>query len=302
LTQYHIDLKTILDTLDAGTQWLEKRGIENARQNIQWLVCRQLGLSRIQLYTSFDEIIAEEDLIILRGHLKRRANGEPLQHILGTVEFYRQEFKSDARALIPRPETEELVELVLNQFSSKLTSDSKVLDLGTGSGVLGLSIASALKEHQVQVTCADLSLEALSLAKENAEKLDITNVTFQQTHLFSAIEDQYDLIVANLPYIPERDRASLKKEVTFDPELALFSGQDGLTLLRQFCQEASRYLTPTGSIALEIGIHQHEEIKRLLSENGFYQIECYKDLSGIPRFPIASLSPIPIQAPIHSNP
>lgn len=263
---------------------------------MQWLVCHQLGLTRIQLYTSFDEPIKEGDLISLREQLKRRGNGEPLQHIIGTVEFHRHEFKTDARALIPRPETEELVEITLQHFTPKLSNGAKVLDLGTGSGVLGLSLALACSEQALELTCADISTEALSLARENAKQLGLPNIKFQQTNLFSNLEEQFDLIVANLPYVPERDRSSLKKEVSFDPDLALFSGEDGLDLLRQFCQQVTKYLTPSGSIALEIGINQHTEIEALLAQNGFNHIHTYSDLSGIQRFPTATLSPSLIQA------
>ncbi len=286
-------MKTILDTLDAGTQWLEKRGIEDARRHMQWLVCHILGLSRIELYTSFDQVMEEQDLATLRDYLKRRGTGEPLQHILGTVEFHRHEFLTDKRALIPRPETEELVELCLEHYSSKLDRGAKILDLGTGSGVLGISLALALKktEKQFEITCADISSDALSLAKENAHALQAPNIHFLETDLFSQVSDSYDLIVANLPYIPETDRQSLKKEVTFDPDLALFSGEDGLDLIRRFCTEATNHIVPGGSIALEIGIHQHQQVETLLNENGFSNIHTHSDLSGIKRFPTASMTP-----------
>ena len=313
-------MKTILETLDGGTQWLEKKGIEDARRNMQLLICHQLDISKIQLYTRFDQPLDEVDLVPLREKLKLRGEGTPLQHLLGTVEFFRREYKTDGRALIPRPETEELVEIAIELANKKLTSipvlieessetsnndeenpqappedlieeekpKFKILDMGCGSGVIGITLAAELG-IRVEVTCADISEEALSLAKENSELLGINNVNFLPTNLFSNLEtgENYDLVVANLPYVPEVDRPSLAPELEHDPDLALYGGEDGLDVIKIFIQQVRKHLNEQADIALEIGINQFREVEQLLSQAGFTDISTKQDLSGISRFPTA---------------
>jgi len=279
-------MKTILEAIDSGTLWLEKKGIEDPRRNMQLLVCSLLDCTKIQLYTRFDEPLEETDLTPLREMLKKRGNFIPLQHIIGDVEFYRRDFNTDARALIPRPETEELTDIILK--SKKLPNSPTILDLGTGSGVIGITLA--LEIPSSQVTCSDISPEALTLAQENAAKLSAKNITFTQSDLFSNISETFDLIVANLPYVPETDRTSLAPELAHDPDLALFSGQDGLDIIRKFIHEAPSYLNQNGIIALEIGIHQNKEVENLLTTNHFKNIKTYPDLCGIQRFPTATKS------------
>jgi len=280
-------LKTILETLDGGTQWLEKKGIEDARRNMQLMICHQLDCSKIQLYTRFDQPLAEEHLVPLREKLKLRGEGTPLQHLLGTVEFYRREFKTDGRALIPRPETEELVEIVLEEISNKPELGTlKILDMGCGSGVIGLSLAAELGVR-AEVTCIDTSEEALALAQENAALLEIKNVTFLQGNLFSSNSESYDVIVANLPYVPEDDRPSLAPELAHDPDLALFGGKDGLDILKVFIHESQNHRNNPSICALEIGIGQSTQVEQMLADAGYHDINTRIDLSGIARFPIA---------------
>jgi len=277
-------MTTVLECIDAGTAYLEKRGVEDARRNMQLLVAHHMHCTRMQLYLRFDEPLGEDVLAPLRTDLKKRGERIPLQHLLGSVAFHKHDFKVDARALIPRPETEELVEwLIANVQPTPAT----VLDLGCGSGVIGLSLAVAWP--QAQVTLADVSPDALSLARENAATLGLERVRFCETSLFSQITDRFDLIVANLPYVPEADRASLAPEVLHDPALALFSGYDGLDLIRVFCQEAKHFLTPDGSIAMEIGHDQAESTSTLLRSGGLDVVRVLTDISGIARFPLAKL-------------
>lgn len=320
-------LTTVLDTIDKGTAYLEKKGIDDARRNMQLLVTHQLGCSRVELYMQFDRPMEESELIPLREKLKRRGEGEPLQHLLGTVEFYRREFKTDARALIPRPETEELADIILKhpalrntppifeeiqeptaEMAAELPTDHEeepaekkeepqndnrlhILDMGTGSGVLGLTLSSEFGGRCAGLTLADISSDALSLAKENADLLGITRCQFTKTDLFSELKDEkFHLIVANLPYIAETDRDKLSAEVLRDPDTALFGGEDGLDILRDFIQQAPSHLHPRGMIALEIGYDQTAAVETLLKEHGFCDITSHKDLNQIPRFPIAFLS------------
>ena len=275
-------MSTVLETIDGGTRYLEKRGIDDARRNMQMLVARQLGCTRMELYLQFDRPLEESDLLPLREVLKKRGEGIPLQHLLGTVFFHKHEFKTDARALIPRPETEELAEWIL---SWELPSDLQILDMGCGSGVLGLSLAAARPDWKV--TLADVSPDALALAQENAAALDIPNTTFIHSDLFTAVDGLFDGIVANLPYIPEAERATLTREVMHDPALALFSGSDGLDLIRRFVPEAFARLKPGGWVVLEIGHDQASQVREILQTSSFTAIEVKTDLSGVDRFPFA---------------
>lgn len=275
-------MSTVLETIDGGTRYLEKRGVEDARRNMQLLVAHQLGCTRMDLYLQFDRPVEEADLVPLRETLKKRGEGIPLQHLLGTVYFHKHEFKTDARALIPRPETEELVEWILKW---ELPGDLRVLDMGCGSGVLGLTLAS---EHpNWQITLADVSSEALSLARENAAALEVTNIGFFESDLFSNVAGPFGGIVANLPYVPESERATIAREVTHDPALALFSGEDGLDLIRRFIPAAYSMLVPGGWLVLEIGHDQASQVTKILKDSAFTDIEVKTDLSGIARFPFA---------------
>ncbi|MFT3990319.1 MAG: peptide chain release factor N(5)-glutamine methyltransferase [Luteolibacter sp.] len=276
-------MTTVLETIDGGTRYLEKRGIEDARRNMQLLVAHLLGCTRMDLYLQFDRPLEESQLVPLREMLKKRGEGHPLQHLLGTVWFHNREFKTDARALIPRPETEELAEWILGWPSS--ASPQSVLDMGCGSGVLGLTLAAERPDWQV--TLADVSPDALSLAQENQSSLEIGNARLVHSDLFSAIPEIFDGIAANLPYVPETDRATLTREVMHDPDLALFSGEDGLDLIRVFVPQAFGKLKPGGWIALEIGHDQASQVTKILQSSGFTAIEVKTDLSGVPRFPRA---------------
>lgn len=275
-------MSTLLETIDGGTRYLEKRGIEDARRNMQLLVAHRLGCTRMDLYLQFDRPMDESELAPLRDHLKQRGEGIPLQHLLGTVWFHKHEFKTDSRALIPRPETEELTEAILKMESP---DQAAILDMGCGSGVLGLSLAAARPGWQV--TLADVSPHALDLARENAAELEISNTSFLESDLFSAISGTFDGIVANLPYVPEADRATLTREVMHDPALALFSGADGLDLIRLFIPEAFTRLSPGGWLAMEIGHDQASQVREILQTSSFTDIEVMMDISGVARFPFA---------------
>jgi release factor glutamine methyltransferase len=275
-------MTTVLETIEGGTRYLEKRGIEDARRNMQMLVAHQLGCTRMDLYTQFDRPLEESALSPLRGMLKKRGEGVPLQHLLGTVWFHKHEFITDARALVPRPETEELAEWIL---AWELPETLRLLDMGCGSGVLGLTLAAA--NPGWQVTLADISPDALALTRENAAKLGVTNVTIVQSDLFSGLEATFDGMVANLPYVSESDRATMSREVLHDPALALFAGADGLDVIRRFIPAAFRHLAPGGWVAMEIGHDQASQVAGFLEASGFSEIDVKPDLSGIARFPAA---------------
>lgn len=277
-------MTSVLECIEAGTRYLEKRGVEDARRNMQLLVAHVLGCTRMQLYVQFDRPLAEAELAPLREALRLRGERVPLQHIMGEVEFHRRLFRCDGRALIPRPETEELVELLLERFSS-VGAPGAMLDVGCGSGVLGLSLAA--EWLATQVTLVDISPVALTLAQENAARLGLSHVRLQESDLLDAVEGGYDLVVANLPYIPDGEAAELSPEVGHDPALALFGGADGLDLIRRLIATAMPKLNEGAWLALEIGQGQAQVTAQLLEAAGFSAIEVVSDLSGIARFPLA---------------
>lgn len=276
-------MTTVLEVIDSGTSYLEKRNIAEARLSMQQLVGHFLALSRVQLYLEFDRPLTESELIPIREALRKRGQGIPLQHILGNVEFAGLTFKSDERALIPRPETEELVDLIC-QNQDLFPETPRILDLGTGSGVIGLSLAHRLPKT-AEVVLSDVSSKALSLAKENAEQLEIP-ATLVESSLFEQVSGTFDLIVANLPYIPESEREQLAPEVAHDPDLALFSGSDGLDLIRKTIQTSTNYLNSNSLIAFEVGYNQGQEVQTLLRQS-FPTVGLWSDLNDIPRFPHA---------------
>lgn len=277
-------MKTVLEAINGGTQYLEKKGIEDARRNMQSLLAHQLGCTRMQLYAQFDRPLEEAELAPLREMLKKRGEGFPLQHLLGEVGFFGRAFRCDGRGLIPRPETEELAEIILEKIPKH--GPLRILDMGCGSGVLGLTLAA--ERPDAEVVLADMSPDALALARENAGQLSIANVIFGESDLFSEISGSFDLIAANLPYVPLGDAATMAPELSHDPSLALFSGNDGLDLIRRFIPEAFNFLKPGGLLAMEIGYDQASQVASFLQSSQFVEIETRRDLSGVDRFPFAT--------------
>ena len=276
-------MTTILDVLEKGTSFLDKKGIAEPRLNMELMVACELGIKRMDLYLRFDQPLDKTALASLREKLKKRSENVPLQHINKVVHFGNYEFYCDHRALIPRPETEELVDLVKKQL---LTKPARILDVGCGSGVIGLTLSKDLGSDCEQLTLADLSTEALSLCEQNRKALEV-KATLIESNLFSSITGTFDLIVANLPYIANGERAKLEPEVLHDPRIALFSGSDGLDLLRLFCAECTTYLNTGGLVALEVGYDQGEIVAGFLREAGLSKVMIGNDLNGIPRFPLA---------------
>src|SRR5438270_3253652 len=224
---------TVLEILQSTTAYFQKRAIESPRLNAEHLLAFVLKRKRIELYLEFERLLTEVELAPLRELVRRRGHGEPLQHLLGTVEFAGQTFVCDKRALIPRPETEQLVELLQSKIESASGGRKlKILDVGTGSGVIALSLAAKFPE--AEITATEISDDALALAQENAARLGLTSrLTFLGGDLLTYVTDVYDLIGANLPYVAATDRATLSREVSHDPEVELFGGEPGDELVRK---------------------------------------------------------------------
>jgi release factor glutamine methyltransferase len=271
---------TVLEVLQAATAHLKKHGIENPRLNAEHLLAHLLGRNRIELYLDFERKLTETELGPLRELVKRRSEGEPLQHLLGTVEFCGLTFLSDKRAMVPRPETEELVESLKSEIEDP---KSKIVDVGTGSGVIALSLAAEFPE--ARILAVDISDDALALAQENAIRLDLgSRVQFLKSRLLETIEGTFDLIVANLPYISSQDRHTLSREVLRDPEVALFAGARGDELVRELIDQAPTRLRPGGMLALEIGLGQSQALLSVLTEKNYRDICSKNDYNGVTRF------------------
>jgi release factor glutamine methyltransferase len=272
---------TVLEVLQSSTDYFKKRGIENPRLNAEHLLAHILKRKRIELYLEFERVLTEDELVPLRELVRRRGQGEPLQHLLGTVEFAGQVFLCDKRALIPRPETEELVEKISN-FRFQI-SDLRILDVGTGCGVIAQSLAG--KFPQATVMATDISDDALALARENAERLGLHDkVIFAKGDLLAEIDGIFDLIVANLPYIAKGERSTLSREVLHDPEIALFAGERGTEMICKLIDAARAHLSPGGLLALELGIGQADGLAALMAEKNYHDIEQMRDYGGVTRF------------------
>ena len=271
---------TVLEVLQATTAFFKKHDIENPRLNAEHLLAHVLGRKRIELYLDFERKLTETELGPLRDLVKRRSEGEPLQHLLGTVEFCGHVFLCDKRAMVPRPETEELVELLKSEIQDP---KSQIVDVGTGSGVIALSLAAEFPE--ARILAVDVSDDALALAQENAIRLDLSDrVQFLKSRLLETIAGPFDLIVANLPYISTQDRRTLSREVLRDPEIALFAGPRGDELVRELINRAPTRLRPGGMLALEIGLGQRDALLSALAEKNYRDICSKNDYNGVTRF------------------
>ena len=276
-------LLTIREIKERTEAFFESKGVPNARLDTDMLIAHSLGIKRLELYLDLDRPLTESQLAELRPLVKRRADREPMQYIIGSVDFCDMELKVDTRALIPRYETEELVERVSEALS---VAPKQILDLGTGSGALALAFAKRYPEASVDAV--DFSAQALSLAKENAITQELAErVTFYEGSWLCPLglgEQRYDLIVSNPPYLTEEEMTTAEPEVVnHEPQCALVSGADGLDDLRLIFKDAAAFLKPGGLLALETGIAQAEALNTLAETAGL-QGECIEDLSGRPRF------------------
>jgi release factor glutamine methyltransferase len=245
------------------------------------LLAHVLGKKRMDLYLEFERPLDEPELAPLRELVRRRAVGEPLQHLLGTAEFHGRIFTCDKRALVPRPETEQLVELLLAEKQPCV----RVLDVGTGSGVIALTLAAAWSEAQVEAV--DVSADALALARENAARHGLADrVRIYESDLLAGVEGEFDLIVANLPYVATEDIATLAREVRHDPIVALDSGAHGLEIIERLLAEARPHLR--GRLALEIGYDQAGPLRTALEAHNYQDIRITTDYQGRNRFIFAN--------------
>jgi release factor glutamine methyltransferase len=278
-------METILSILTKTTAFFSKYGIESPRLDAELLLAHVLGCNRLKLYTEFERPLTEETLAILRPLLKRRAAREPIQYIIGNTDFMDFTLTTDRRALIPRPETEELVELIVETFRTGSKTPASILDLGTGTGAIACALARQYPGSRV--TATDCSADALSLARENVQTLALQErVTLRQSHWFAAVEGTFDLIVSNPPYLADAELSEVAPELLkHEPHGALSSGPTGMEAIEVLLREAPRFLTPAGTLFLETGSGQREAILQLASELGYGdRLQCRNDLNRRHRF------------------
>lgn len=287
---------TVLEILNRTKVFFEKKGVPDARLDAEYIICFGLGIKkRMDLYLNFDKPLSEAELDKLRPLVARRASREPLQHIVGDTSFRGHTIKCDTRALVPRPETEELIDMAKDRL--KDNASPFIVEVGTGTGAIAIACAKEIEGARVLAT--DISSDALALAKENAEANGLAEtLKFAQGDLLDAVTSdavttaagataaKIDCLIANLPYIPDSEKGKLQPEVDkFDPELALYGGPDGLSLVRKMLQQTEGKLNAGAPILLEIGSEQAEVLQAEAGNYPWLEFEgAHKDFCGNVRF------------------
>ncbi len=281
-------IRTMSEVLRTATEHLNGREIETPRLNAELLLAHVMNCSRIQLYMDFEKPLAKEELQSFEELLTRRANREPLQYILGEAEFMGLKFFIDRRALIPRPETERLVEEAVS-ILGKLPGNNapKILDIGTGSGNIAISIAKFVEVSFL--VAIDASTDALDVARMNAKRHGVeSRITVLHHDVFSELGNDvgsaFAMIVSNPPYISPKEFAEVMPEIRdHEPTIATLAGDDGLRFYRRICEIAPGLLSNGGTLLLETGYEQGEAVASLVSEADFRNVTLIQDYSGINR-------------------
>jgi len=273
------DTWTILKVLSWTRGYLAEKGVENSRLEAEWLLCEALGLDRVGLYVNFDKPLSDSELSACRALVARRARREPLQYILGSQDFYGLDFEVIPGVLIPRHDTETLVEEAVKRCPAGAT----ILDIGVGSGCIAVALAKSRPD--AQINGVDFSPKALELAQRNADRHGVT-VTLLQGSLFEPfVGRKFDLIVSNPPYIPTADLAGLQPEVRdYEPREALDGGADGLDYYRCIIPAAPGFLVHDGWLLLEVGIGEAPDVLEIFSTTGmFHELFSACDAGGVDR-------------------
>ena len=275
---------TVLEAINRSTEFFEKKSIESPRINAEHLLAHVLKCKRLELYLAFDRPLKENEIDIYRELIVRRSKSEPLQYIIGSVEFFGLKFTVNSSVLIPRPETEVLIEKVLETVNKE--GSLKILDIGTGCGNIAISLAKNLPNSHL--TAIDISEDAIKVARENSDLNNINGqINFQKIDFLNEEglnESSFNLIVSNPPYISVNDYLGLSPELrNYEPKVALTDNNDGLSFYKIIAKKAKSLLKKNSKIFFEVGLGQAEEVKNILMQNNFSEIEIYKDYSGIDR-------------------
>jgi release factor glutamine methyltransferase len=276
---------TPLKIIQWAVPYLAQKGIKNPKFDTEVLIAHALRMDRLKIYLQFDRPLIPPELATIRELLKRRAQHEPIQYITGQREFFGKSFKVSPAVLIPRPETEQLVEKAIEYLKGIPEEKRLVLDLGTGSGIIAVSIAESISSR---VWAIDFSEEALEIAKENGRNLGVEGfIQWRQGNWFSGLSPldplQFQLIVSNPPYIAVSERDELDPEVRdFEPAKALFSGEFGLDSYEILAQNLKKWLIPGGLALLELHANRYDKVSKLFQGQELKET-LFKDLQGLPR-------------------
>ncbi len=275
---------TVLQVLNKSTDYLEKKGIESPRMNAELLLADLLKCKRLELYLMYDRPLTEKELTVYRGYLKRRSTFEPTQYIIGTVEFYGLEFRVSPAVLIPRPETEILVETVINSVNKE--DELQIMDIGSGSG--NISIAIAVNLPNAYVTSIEISESEIAVEEENLKKYDLNKrVAFLNYDILRVNKDElsdFDIIVSNPPYVSKEDYGKVQNEIlNYEPNIAVTDFHDGYKFYLEIISLTAQILKPNGKIFLEIAQGQSKKINEIMKENNFKEISIVQDYQKIDR-------------------
>ena len=275
---------TVLECINKSADYLAAKGVESARTNAELLLGHLLKCNRLDLYLKFDQPLSENEIELYREFLKRRGMFEPLQYIIGSVEFYGLKIKVTPSVLIPRPETELLVETVINSVDKE--DELNILDIGCGSG--NISVALAANFPNSIVTGIDISADAIKIAKENAGLHNLSSrINFSLKDILKDVSfdsKKFDIIVSNPPYVSEMDFEKVQPEIkNYEPDVAVTDHSDGFVFFRKISRISDKILRQQGMLFFEVAVNQSDHVKKILLNNGFENINIVKDYQNIER-------------------
>ena len=269
----------VIDLIHWAETYLKEKEFDNPRAEIEWLLCALLDCDRLNVYLRFEEPLSQSQLTILRNWVKRRLKNEPLQYITGSCDFYGRQFLINSKVLIPRPETERLVDIAIEKMNG--IDSPSILDVGTGSGCIATTLGLEIPDSKVMGV--DISLDALEIANGNKEKLCSENVLFIEMDILNTFPEKlFDLLVSNPPYILKNEMGNLMKDVKdFEPVIALEDENNGFTFYKRFAEIGRTLVKPGAWFVLEVGMGDHPSmVKSIFSNSGYLNVELIKDYNG----------------------